>query len=171
MFTLKSLKTLIEKIPDLSYVIIGDGEKKTGLMEWIRRNDLTANVILTGHLERRDCLYLMSKADVLVLTSESEALPIVLIEAQALGIPVVAFDVGGVGDIIQDGRNGYVIEKDNTSLFVERISAILSNERLRSLLGQCGRKNVQADFTIEMRIKKLLSMIVDDLEYLKRLKC
>jgi len=163
IFTLKCVKVLKSHIPDVRCLLIGEGDKKTELTNWVISNNLTDHVIFTGHIDRMDCLYLMSKSDVLVLTSHSEAFPIVLIEAQGLSIPIVTLDVGGASETVQDGVTGYLIQKGAEETFQQRLMTLLVNQNLARKMGRSGRQRVIKNFTIEKRIQKLVSMVEKDL--------
>lgn len=163
LFTLECVKALKEHIPEIRCLLIGDGDTMSELTNWTNSNDLTDHVIFTGHLNRSDCHYLMSKSDVLVLTSHSEAFPIVVLEAQAFSIPVVAFDVGGVSDIIKNGVTGYLIEEGDGKAFQKSLVEILTNNLLAKRMGENARKSVLANFTIEKRVERLVSMLEMDL--------
>ena len=163
LFTLKCVKALKARIPDIRCLIIGDGDAMPELTSWTMANDLKDHVIFTGHLNRTDCHYLISKSDILTLTSYSEAFPIVLIEAQAFSIPVIAFDVGGISDIIENGTTGYVIERGDYKAFKRSLLKLLTDEALAKRMGQNARQKVFAKFTIEKRVERLVSMIETDL--------
>jgi len=169
MFTLKCVKTLVDHIPDILCLIIGEGNRRTVLTNWVISNGLADHVVFTGQIDRMDSLYLMSKSDVLVLTSHSEAFPIVLIEAQGLSLPVVTFDVGGTSDIIQNNVTGYLVEKDNEEMFRQRLMKLLMDKKLAMNMGIMANRRVLEHFTINKRVETLVSMMERDLNQTKTL--
>jgi len=169
LFTLKCVKALKEYIPEIRCLFIGQGDLMTELVTWASSNGLTEHTIFAGHLNRLDCLYLMSKSDVLVLTSLSEALPIVLIEAQAFSIPVIAVDVGSVSDIIKNGTTGYLAKSGDYKTFQQSLLEVLKNKTLAKKLGENAKQQVLDKFTIERRVERLVSMIENDLYFVRRM--
>ena len=163
IFTLKTLKKLKPLFPDILYLIVGTGNNQSLLQEWVRSNNLESEVKFAGRLDRMDCLYLISRSDILVLTSYSEAFPNVLVEAQATSIPVVTFDVGGASEIVKNFRSGFVVNVGDSEAFNASIVKLLQNSNLRREMGQNGRDRVLKHFTLERKVNKLLSQIYHDM--------
>lgn len=162
IFSLECIRGIREQIPDIRFSIVGEGPKKFKLIKWTLANDLSDQVIFTGEMDRMECLYLMSKSDLLVLTSESESFPNVLVEAQALSLPVVAFDVGAVSEIIEHGVTGYVIGKGNCEGFKKAILKILSDKILATRMGKIGKKRAFNIFSMDKKVEHFLLMIEND---------
>jgi glycosyltransferase involved in cell wall biosynthesis len=169
IFTLKCIKTLLDVIPDICCLIIGEGNMRRELNNCVISNGLADHVLFTGQIDRMDALYLMSKSSVFVLTSDSEAFPMVLIEAQGLSIPVVSFDVGGTSEIIQDNVTGYLVKKNDEEIFLRKLFKLLTDNTLAKNMGVLGRHRVLENFTADKRVKKLVSMIEGDLKMLNSL--
>jgi glycosyltransferase involved in cell wall biosynthesis len=107
----------LEQIRSLNTVliIIGTGEEKEKLEKQIKDLRLENRVFLVGFVENAS--WYLKAFDIFVLSSVKEGLPYVLIEAGFAGLPVVASDVGGVSEIIEGGKNGYLFPaKDSTAL-------------------------------------------------------
>jgi glycosyltransferase involved in cell wall biosynthesis len=83
------------------------------------------------------------QADILLLTSDWEGTPNVILEAMATALPVVASNVGGVSDLVQDGQTGYLFPPDNELFAVEKVKTLIENPRLRKCMGQRARQFIE----------------------------
>lgn len=97
---------------------------------------------------RRDVPRLLSAMDVFVLTSIREGLPIALIEAMAAGLPVIASDVGSIGDLVKDGQNGLLVPARDVAGFVGAMERLIACPSLRTQLGGAGRRTVEGSFSL-----------------------
>ena len=104
---LRGGRLLLRTHPDLRFLIVGDGPRRSELEELSHARGLAAHVEFLGH--REDVPALLAAADAFVLPSRSEAFPNGVIEAMAAGLPVVASDVGGLLDLIDNGRTGLLV--------------------------------------------------------------
>jgi glycosyltransferase involved in cell wall biosynthesis len=89
----------------------------------------------------------MSEADCFALTSRHEGLPIAILEAMACGLPVVATSVGGIGEVITHEHNGLLVPSDEADTFAHRLSDLIENSGLRTLLGERAREKVVKEFS------------------------
>ncbi len=120
-------------------VIAGDGPLREGLEREVRERKLEDHVSLLGH--RNDVERVLGALDVLILTSESEGIPGVAIEAQMAGCPVVTFPLGGVADVVEDGVTGVVLPQADTSLMAERVAELFEDPgRRRAMSAEARRR-------------------------------
>jgi glycosyltransferase involved in cell wall biosynthesis len=140
---LTAAATLLNEFPDWEWKLIGKGEMKNDVLAFIQKNKLDNRMILQEPEDPDlDQEYLHSS--LLVLTSRSEALPMVLIEAQSYGIPCVSFDCpSGPSDIIIDSATGFLVEKENTEQLVERIRTLIKDESCRLKMGEAAADNAK----------------------------
>ena len=103
---------IIKKIPTICLLIIGDGPCKNSLMRQARKLGIEQNVIFCGYVAGEHVFSYCRKADLLVLLEKNASFGLSLIEANATGLPVLAFEGGGPSDIIKDGMNGFLIGED-----------------------------------------------------------
>jgi glycosyltransferase involved in cell wall biosynthesis len=127
------------------FLIVGDGPAMPALQNRLR--GAFPRVILAG--QHGDVTPFYRAADVLVLPSRSEGLPMTLIEAFAHGLPAVASRVGGIPEVVQDGVNGFLCDADQPAQMCERLENILSDDALRRAMGVQARRTVETDFTVE----------------------
>ncbi|HOM57570.1 MAG TPA: glycosyltransferase family 4 protein, partial [Candidatus Latescibacteria bacterium] len=134
--------------PNVKAVIAGDGRRRRHLEEVRSRLGLDTVVTFLGSVPRKDIPGVLNTFDVFVLSSNWEGLPIALIEAAASGLPIVATDVGGVHEIVQNGKNGWLVEPGNVEQLAGRIGALLSDVEMRERFGREARAFVEAEFDI-----------------------
>lgn len=145
---------IVKKYPNYVLKIIGEGSMREKLEEQIKKCNLQKNVILTGRRTENEINNELIKSDVFVLTSKSESFSLVLCEAMNFGVPCIAFDVDvGPREIIQDGKNGFLIENRNVDLMIERLDELLYNISLRRFLGS-NSYNVAKNYYSENIINK-----------------
>ncbi len=127
--------------------VVGDGGFGPALEQAIEEAGLTRHVMLHG--SRRDMPGWYAGTDVALLTSRYEGVPLVAYEAMAMGRPVVAGDVGAVGELI-DETTGFVVEpRDSVEGYVAALLTLEADPGLRHRLGQEGRRRVMSRFTVE----------------------
>ncbi len=142
---LLAMKRLVEKNIDAYLVLIGEGELREDIESQINELGLHRNVRLLGN--RTDVNELMPCADVFVLSSRHEGLPMVLLEAMSCGIPVVASKVGGIPEIVRNGVNGFLVPSENPSVLADQLECMLTVENAREM-GRVGREMVARDFSM-----------------------
>jgi len=106
---LQVIKLVAETCPDVRAVIVGDGEQRQQLEEMVRDLGLSRCVSLAGHQSHVERWLRDSKG--FVVTSDSEGLSLSMMEAMMCGLPAVVSDVGDLGDLVEDGLNGYLVDK------------------------------------------------------------
>jgi glycosyltransferase involved in cell wall biosynthesis len=141
--------------------IVGDPDSamRAIIEKEARRLKCWHRVKMTGWVERADVAKIVEQAGAVIFPSIwAEPFGIVGLEAMARGIPVVAFDVGGVSDWLKDGVNGFLIPRDDTRMMAERVQELLSDPSLRSKFGNAGISTVRSQFDLDGHIMKLLSL-------------
>jgi glycosyltransferase involved in cell wall biosynthesis len=133
------------------FVLIGDGPLRQECEEYIESKGLKGNVFLLG--TREEAAILVRDFDVFVLFSRWEGLPLTIIEAMLAGVPVVANNVGGVGELVDQARTGYLINKLHTGEAVEALEKLIFNREHRLSLGESGRQKALALFSVDKMVK------------------
>lgn len=155
---LKIWKLISEK-RDIILKIIGDGEERDVLEHEIKNMGLQEKVVLTGALEHDKVMEEMRQSLIYLMTSRSEALSFVLIEALAAGLPIVAYDVRVAPRvIIQDGVNGYLIPDGDEAAFTERVEELLNDEEIRAKM-EIESKRVSEKYMEKNVIEKWLEIL------------
>jgi glycosyltransferase involved in cell wall biosynthesis len=133
------LAALLKKdFPGTKFVLVGDGELRKKIELRIRQLNLEGQVILTGW--RDDIALILSRLDVFVLTSLWEGLPIVVLEAMAAGVALAATDTGGIREIINNGKNGYLVAPQDLLSMRERLEELLNNPSKREEFARSSRE-------------------------------
>lgn len=127
-----------KKIPAVKLALIGDGPLKEMVLEKISRLDLAANVERLGFVPSIDPYLAQSK--ILIMTSQTEGLPTVLLEAMGHGLPLIVPDVGDIRDLAVDGQNALVVEPLKTEQFAEACIKLLTDEALYKRLADNSQK-------------------------------
>jgi glycosyltransferase involved in cell wall biosynthesis len=148
----KDFLTLVRSLgglPPASFdaLIVGDGPDRPRVEEEIAALGLSDRVRLAG--ERRDVPELLASADVFVLASASEGLPVSVLEAMAAGLPVVASRVGGVPEEVEDGETGVLVEPGDPDALTAALTRLIADSTLRRRLGAAGRARAEQAFDLD----------------------
>lgn len=142
-------------VPDAALAIVGEGPERDRLEREIARLQLTDRVVLAG--ERRDARAIVAAADVAVLGSaEQEGLPLVVLEAQAAGTPVVVGDILGVRDVVEDGVSGCIVRSEEEAI-ANGIRGILEDPDLARILA-AGGLAAAAEYSEEDMVDRFLAL-------------
>ena len=156
----KGHQTLIEAwphvlraCPDAYLLIVGEGSRRDFLEQWASAHRVGHRVVFTG---RRDDIPAVTAAlDVAVLPSWREAQGLSILEAMALSRPVVASDVGGIPEMIEDGVTGLLVEHDNPVALAAAIVRLLSDHAFADTIARAGHDLVHDRFCIELMVKSI----------------
>jgi len=145
--------------PNMRLVIVGDGPEKSNLEALINELNLSENVMLLGF--RRDIREMFSIVDMFVLSSISEGTSITILEAMAAGKPVIATNVGGTPNLVEDGKTGFLVSPSEPVLLGRKIIELINNKEIAKQMGLKARKVVQTNFSVERMTKKYVSLYLD----------
>jgi len=149
---LRAFAVVHREVPDARLVLVGQGPLEGELFRLARSLGLHDRVLFTGF--REDAPRVCSTFDVFALSSEHEGLSIALIEALALGKPAVVTDVGGLSEVIEDGRQGYIVPVGQASALAGRIVKLLQDPELRTRMGAEGRARAEL-FDIRNSVRRM----------------
>jgi glycosyltransferase involved in cell wall biosynthesis len=139
--------------PDCLFLLVGDGPLRGQVEKAIQTAGLENRVILTGI--RRDIPELLACMDVFLLTSLWEGLPRVILQACAMGVPVVANQVDGISDVIMHGESGFTEKPGDKHLLAEDCLRLVEDSRLRSSIGKSGRDKIESEYSLELMIDQI----------------
>ena len=98
---------------------------------------------------RNDVADILADSNIGILTTHYEGLPISLIEKLRAGLPIIATDVGGIGELVKDSSNGYLIARDDTVSLVKHIQSLIDNPAMRESMGRESRRIFLADYLVD----------------------
>lgn len=145
-YLLEAIKLVAGKIPDVRLLIAGEGPERPDLEMLARKYGITQNVVFLGL--RDDVKHILAISDLFVLASRYEGFGLVLLEAMAMRVPVIATGVGGVPEIIDDGVTGILARHGRPDEFAAGITELLQNSEKAGRIASAGRQIVTRDFSL-----------------------
>ncbi|MBU1147597.1 MAG: glycosyltransferase family 4 protein [Candidatus Omnitrophica bacterium] len=135
----------------VKFTIIGDGELRRELEDYAKELGIEDIVEFRGWV--KDVAEIYRDLDIIVLTSLNEGTPVSIIEAMASARPVAATDVGGVRDVVEDGKSGYLVKSGDEEKFAKNLVDLIRDPEKRKRFGQYGRESVKNRFSKDRLIK------------------
>ena len=149
-------RELVATHPDLVFAWLSDGEMRSQVEAAIKRYRLQNNVILTGHVE--GARELIPAFDVFVLASIWEGLPYTIMEAMDAGVPIVATDVVGTQDVIDDGRTGFLVPPGRPREIAMRIRHLLTHKAEAAKIAEAARADVSTRFSLSEMVRRVSTL-------------
>ncbi len=142
---LRTLDRVRQNVPGARLLLVGDGPERGKIEEEARRLDLTAHLRLLG--PRHDIARVLAAADIFLLTSISEGIPLTLIEAMSAALPVVATRVGGVGEVVLDGETGLLAPAGSDRELAGHVLELAASPTRRLRMGEAARARARLLFS------------------------
>lgn len=140
---------MVPKNHSLKVAIVGDGPERERLQGLIGELQLNDNVKMLGLMDYEQVPAFLAAIDIFTLTpTKGESFGLVLAEAGAAGLPVIANDIGGVHEVIADEETGYIVSALRQDQFNSRLETLVNSAELREKLGRAGRKRVEKMFSL-----------------------
>ena len=143
---------LINDYPELMFVIIGEGEERKKIENLIKKFNLKKNFYLTGTVS--EAYKYLKMFDIFVLPSLKEGLPWTILESMAAEVPVVATKVGGVPEMIENGKTGFLVAPESAKELAEVIKKLLGDSDLREKIAEEAIKTLKEKFSLEQMLKQ-----------------
>ena len=135
--------------PDARLTVVGDGPDRLALEAQARDFGLQDAVDFPGYLPQEKVAELLDAVDMLVLPSFAEGVPVVLMEAMASRLPVIASRVAGVPELVEDGVSGFLVPPGDLDTLTDRLLTLFADPGLCARMGEAGRAKVEAEFDVE----------------------
>ncbi len=148
---IEALFRVRQTVPDVNLAIIGEGELRDSLGAYAGDLGVSEYVSLVKETKTIDHFY--GALDVFCLSSDSEGMPLTLLEALAAGVPVVSTDVGGIPEVIESGKNGYLVPKGSAESLAMRIAELLLDPAKATAFALNGRETVRTRFPADKMVK------------------
>jgi glycosyltransferase involved in cell wall biosynthesis len=139
--------------------LIGDGPLRSQAEALAETVGVRDRIHFLG--QRRDVARLLGRAQVSLLVSNWEGLPLSILEAMRAGLPVIASEVGGVAESVQDGETGFLVPQGGVDQLRDRLGRLLRDPELRVRLGASGRRCYEQHFTLDEMVRKTLTVYQD----------
>ncbi|MCB0259076.1 MAG: glycosyltransferase family 4 protein [Calditrichaeota bacterium] len=150
---LEVAKNILNEWPDALFLIVGDGPRKTEIQQYASDLGIIAHLYMTGF--REEVMPLYQGCDVVLLTSAVEGLPNVVMEAMLAGRAVVAFDVGGVHEVITSPQTGRVVPPNDIYLMTQNTLELLAAPETRREIGDAARSFIRENFSLERMVRSV----------------
>ena len=145
----------------LRLVFIGDGPDRPALHSLAASLGLAAQVEWAGALNHASTLARVARADLFVLASFAEGLPVALMEAMALGVPCVSTFIAGIPELIENGKNGLLVPASDVAALAAAMQLLLDSRELRQTLSSKARETVAANYNLETNLAPLAAHLAD----------
>jgi glycosyltransferase involved in cell wall biosynthesis len=153
---LEAMTLILESAPDTHLLVVGDGEDRERLVRLTASLSLDDRVRFAGH--RDDVPQILAASDVFVLPTLGDVLPTSVAEAMAAGLPVVASDVGGLAEMVEDGVTGFLVPPGSPTGIADRCLVLINDPPQRELLGNRGRDRAVERFDVRRQTATLVSL-------------
>jgi glycosyltransferase involved in cell wall biosynthesis len=155
---LATFRRLRDRGVEATLCLVGEGPDRDEVEALAQRLGIMRDCLFVGY--QREVAPYYAFFDALLLPSANEGTPVVAIEALAAGLPVVATDVGGVGDVVEDGVDGFLVAAGDVDALADRLQRLAADPGLRQRLGEAGAERVPERYAVER--------LVDDMDGLYR---
>jgi colanic acid/amylovoran biosynthesis glycosyltransferase len=158
----KGLPILLESISELEGAILeiaGDGPDKEMLLAEAQKLGVSNRVRFLGYQSQQQVRALLKQADVFVMSSFAEGLPVVLMEAMAAGVPVVATRIAGIPELVSDEESGLIVLPGDANAITKAVGRLLEDPDLRNRLAAAGRAKVEREFNINVESRWLAKIL------------
>ncbi|MDE0829223.1 MAG: glycosyltransferase, partial [Vicinamibacterales bacterium] len=153
-YLISAAAVVIRTVPDARFVIVGEGELEPKLRRQIRALHLERHVLLAGF--RSDALSLQKGFDLFALSSVTEGMGSVLLDAMAIGQATVATRAGGIPEVVVDGHTGVLVPVRDADALAAAIVMLLQDPARRARLGAAAQERVRDGFSVERMVQRTL---------------
>jgi glycosyltransferase involved in cell wall biosynthesis len=154
IYMCQALKLLGNDGYQFKALIVGDGPLRQDLQQYVTKHNLTSKIIFTGWVDQKNLKDYYNVADVFVGPSLSEPQGLVFIEALASGVPVIASKVGGIVDIVDDEKNGFLVKPQSSRSIYKKLKLLIDDSSKLQQLKSHTRQNVEQRFAWQNVVKK-----------------
>lgn len=153
-----SIAKLKEQNYDVQLTLLGDGEDRDFLEKLAHDMNINDHVIFGGFVDQKTIATTLRESDIFVLPSFAEGIPVALMEAMAIGIPVIATYVGGVTELVIDQNTGQVVSPSDSEGLAQAIARYIDQPEWCKTISKNAREKVATEFNIEDQVDKLAQL-------------
>ena len=140
---------------ELRLLCVGDGPELPPMRRLAEELGCAEKIVFAGG--RTDVAYCLQSMDILCLTSKWEGMPNALLEGMAAALPVVASNVGGCGEVVVEGKTGYLFPSQDVAAFCRALFPLVTEEKIRHVMGANGRRRMVENFSSDAMVKQYIS--------------
>lgn len=162
LVTIDAFSSVTKKFPDVELIVVGgrvSEEDDRKIAEKLKERG-GKGIKFKGAVYGDEKFQLMQQCDLFILPTFNDTFPLVILEAMQAGLPIISSRVGAIPEIVEEGKNGFIIESGDTSGLIEKIELLLENDEVRFRMGEESRKRFLEKYTLrkfEERMEKLFS--------------
>lgn len=155
---LSAARIVISRNPNVHFALVGDGAYRDRYQRQAREIGIGDHVTFTGQVENPMSEGVYAAADVVCQVSRwEEVFGYVIAEAMSSSRPLVATRVGGIPELVEDGKTGFLVERGDTQAIADRILKLIADPELRKRMGRAGREVAVAKFDLKSNVEKVVS--------------
>ncbi|MDP8263821.1 MAG: glycosyltransferase [Candidatus Ancaeobacter aquaticus] len=152
-------KTILSKRDDIHFLLAGDGPLKAKCMQQVQLLHITENVTFID--TTNNVAKLLAIINIFAFTSHTEGFPNAILEAMAAGIPVIAFRVGGIPEIIDHKSNGFLIDDNDEESFLDTLNYLIENKKVCEDIGSEARKKIVNTYSVESMVNNYTKLYLE----------
>ena len=152
---IEAMREVVKQLPHTRHLIIGGGQEEGKLQQKIIDLDLTENIFLLGTIA--EAAEYLKASDLFILASRSEAMPYAIIEATIAGLPIIATNVGGIPEVIENEKSGLLVKPLDNVALNKAILEVRNNDKLRQKIA-IGAKERSRDFNFHKTLEKTITI-------------
>ncbi|NJK41757.1 MAG: colanic acid biosynthesis glycosyltransferase WcaL, partial [Acaryochloridaceae cyanobacterium SU_2_1] len=163
-YGIRAIAILKQEQPNIQYEILGDGYLRESLQTLIAQLQLDDTVHLLGWKQQAEVIDILNKAHILLAPSvtgqkgDQEGIPVALMEAMAMGLPVVSTQYTGIPELIEDGVSGFLVPERDCDAIAHKLKKLIDHSQQWQQMGQAGRDYVEAHYNIHPLTKQLMEL-------------
>lgn len=161
-FIILAMSLLRKKGYDVELRLGGGGPSRGGLQELATRLGLSDRVHFLGFLTEDEIVRELDSSDLFVLPSLVEGIPVCAMEAMAVGVPVIATNIAGTSELIQDGKTGLLVRPSDPEALAEAVVRMIGDHPFRLRAAELGRQKIVDEFDVDRETAKLRRHLLED---------
>lgn len=161
-YLVEAAPQILKMCPSIYFLFLGDGPEEAELRQEVRRLGIEEHVIFAGMLDNIDLE--LAGADIMIHPSKEEPFGIALLEGMRAGLPIVASRVGGIPEVVVDGKTAILFEPRSPEAIADAVEKVLQDESLMHRLGQAGHERLRKEFPYRVmidRVEKVFAAVVE----------
>jgi glycosyltransferase involved in cell wall biosynthesis len=159
------MKSLLDRGYDLELRLAGDGPRKTQLANLTGELGISDRVSFLGFLTEDEVISELQESDLFVLPSFVEGLPVSAMEAMAVGVPVIATNIAGTSELVEDGRSGLLVRPSDSEALADAVIRMIKDYPFRLRAAELGRKKVTEEFDLEKETANLNALLLESCDH------